>query len=77
MYCLLDEGYVTCGAFDGNWVWDERYPLYESQIALSWMEALDVLRMAGLILSLPSSIGKPKIAACPGILPFCICFPCC
>lgn len=45
------------------------------KIALSWMEALDVLRMAGLILSLPSGVGNPKIAACPGIIPFCLCFP--
>ncbi|XP_015892116.2 protein trichome birefringence-like 10 isoform X1 [Ziziphus jujuba] len=28
---FLDEGGDECDVFDGNWVWDETYPLYQSQ----------------------------------------------
>lgn len=28
---FLDEGGNECDVFDGNWVWDETYPLYQSQ----------------------------------------------
>ncbi|KAK9945323.1 hypothetical protein M0R45_010844 [Rubus argutus] len=28
---FLDEGNEGCDVFDGNWVWDESYPLYHSQ----------------------------------------------
>ncbi|PRQ26131.1 putative PMR5 domain, PC-Esterase [Rosa chinensis] len=28
---FLDQGNEGCDVFDGNWVWDESYPLYQSQ----------------------------------------------
>ncbi|XP_050366169.1 protein trichome birefringence-like 10 [Argentina anserina] len=28
---FLDQGNEECDVFDGNWVWDENYPLYQSQ----------------------------------------------
>ncbi|XP_062022610.1 protein trichome birefringence-like 10 [Rosa rugosa] len=28
---FLDQGNESCDVFDGNWVWDESYPLYQSQ----------------------------------------------
>jgi hypothetical protein len=28
---FLDKGNEGCDVFDGNWVWDESYPLYHSQ----------------------------------------------
>ncbi|KVH94397.1 PC-Esterase [Cynara cardunculus var. scolymus] len=31
---FLETGRGECNIFDGNWVWDERYPLYESKDCL-------------------------------------------
>ncbi|KAK8588300.1 hypothetical protein V6N13_087235 [Hibiscus sabdariffa] len=33
---FLDEGGDTCDIYDGQWVWDFKYPLYQSQDCPLW-----------------------------------------